>query len=139
MNVLTRSALVLLAVAGLAACDDGSTVQTNADAPTSSPAAGACLEGSTDCDDTPTTDAGDDGAIDEAAVIEEGRALLGMAEDELDPSVRIARAGDEQFALTEDYRIGRMTVELDPDSAGTLRVTKVVIELTDGPLTLPES
>lgn len=34
--------------------------------------------------------------------------------------------------------IGRMTVELDPDIGGTLRVTKVVIELTDGPVTLPE-
>lgn len=140
MKTLIRAAVVVLAVAGLAACgDDDETVNSNADAP-SDDAAGACLEGSTDCDDTPSTSAGsDDEAIDEHAAIEEAKALVGVAEDELDGDVRIARRGDEQFALTEDYRIGRMTVELDPDDQGTMRVTKVVVELTDGPMTFPES
>jgi hypothetical protein len=138
MNTMIRSALVLLAVAGLVACgDDDDTVSSRADAPP--PAASACLEGSTECDDDPTSTADDsDDAIDEGAAIEEARGLLGLAEDELDASVRIARAGDEQYALTADYVIGRMTVELDPDEDDTMRVTSVVIELTDGPLTVTE-
>ena len=141
MKPLLRAALVLLAVAALAACgDDDATVNSNADAPANDPAAGACREGSTDCDDTPTTPADDDsGAVDEHAAIEEAKALVGVAEDELDPSVRVSRRGDEQYAVTEDYRIGRMTVELDPDDQGTMRVTKVVLELTEGPMTFPES
>ena len=81
----------------------------------------------------------DDDAIDEHAVIEEARALIGVAEDELDPEVRISRRGDEQLMLTEDYVIGRMTAELDADDAGVYRVVKVVVELTDGPVTFPES
>ena len=141
MKTLIRAALVLLAVAALTACgDDDETVNSNADAPASDDAAGACLEGSTDCDDTPSTSAGDDDdAIDEHAAIEEAKALIGMAEDELDPGVRVSRRGDEQYAVTEDYVIGRMTVELDPDDDGTMRVTKVVLELTEGPMTFPES
>ena len=140
MKTLIRAALVLLAVAALAACgDDDETVNSNADAPASDDAAGACLEGSTDCDDIPSTSGDDDDAIDEHAAIEEAKALIGMAEDELDPGVRVSRRGDEQYAVTEDYVIGRMTVELDPDDDGTMRVTKVVLELTEGPMTFPES
>ena len=140
MKTLIRAAVVLLAVAALAACgdDDDETVSSNADAPSDS-AAGACLEGSEDCDDTPSTSEGDDDAVDEHALIEEAKALVGMAEDELDRDVRISRRGDEQFLLTEDYVIGRMTVELDPDDTGTMRVTTVVLELTEGPVTFPES
>ena len=142
MKTLIRSLLVVLAVAGFAACgDDDQTVSSADDAPAagSDDVASMCIEGSTDCDDTPTaTDGGDPDAVDEGAIIEEGRALLGVAQDQLSDDVRIARAGDVQFALTEDYVIGRMTVELDPDEDGTMRVVTVVIELTDGPLTLPE-
>lgn len=143
MKTFTRAALALLAAASLVACgDDDDTVNSNADAPAGSTddVASACMEGAEDCDDTPDATAGDDDeSIDEHAVIEEAKALVGQPEDELDPEVRIARRGDEQFALTEDYVIGRMTAELDPDDAGVYRVVKVVVELTEGPMTFPES
>ena len=139
MKTMIRAAVVLLTVIALAACgDDDETVNSNADAP-SDGAAGACLEGSEDCDDTPSTSDGDDDAVDEHALIEEAKALVGTAEDDVADDVRIGRRGDESFALTDDYVIGRMTVELDPDDSDTMRVTKVVLELTEGPMTFPES
>ena len=142
MKTFTRAALALLAAASLVACgDDDDTVTSNADTPAGSTGdvASACMEGAEDCDDTPDATASDDDAIDEHAVIEKAKALVGTPEDELDADVRIARRGEETFALTEDYVIGRMTVELDPDDAGVYRVVKVVVELTEGPMTFPES
>ncbi len=96
-------------------------------------------------DDDGTDDApDDDGAVDDPdgfgddfdvdAAIEDARAVLGMHEEDLPDDVRIARRGDETFALTEDYVLGRRTVELDDDGDG-YRVTSVVVELPDGPQT----
>jgi len=65
---------------------------------------------------------------------EEARGLLGMHEEDLPDGVRISRRGDEEFALTEDYVIGRRTVQLDDDGSG-FRVMSVTIELPDGPET----
>ena len=48
--------------------------------------------------------------------------------------MRVSRRGNESFAMTEDYRIGRFTVELDDQGSGFV-VTKVVLELTEGPQT----
>ena len=99
------------------------------DAPDSSGAAGGtCLEGSTEpCNDTGAPANNDEGAA---------RSLLGVAKEDLGSDVRIARIDDEQFALTEDYRIGRITVELDTDADGVARVTVVTIEAEDGPVTV---
>jgi hypothetical protein len=118
----------------------------------------ACGDGATDPGDTgdpdePVTSApddgddtadGDDGTGDEPdgfgddldvdTAIQDARAVLGMAEEDLPDDVRIARRGDETFALTEDYVLGRRTVELDDDGDGH-RVTSVVVELPDGPQT----
>ena len=135
---LTIATLALVLFAGLAACgdDDDTAVGAGNDDPTS-PAAGACLEGSTDCDDDPSqSDGGDE--FDSEAATERARSLIGVAEADLDADVRIARAGDEHFMLTEDYVLGRITVELDPDDEGTMRVTSAVVELPDGPLTVTE-
>jgi hypothetical protein len=77
-------------------------------------------------------DDGDDFPTDEAR--EDARGLLGMFEDDLPDDVRIARRGAEQFALTEDYVLGRRTVELDDDGSG-YRVMVVTVELPDGPET----
>jgi hypothetical protein len=65
---------------------------------------------------------------------EEARGLLGMHEEALPEGVRIGRRGDEDFALTEDYVLGRSTVQLDDDGSG-FRVTSVTVELPDGPET----
>ena len=65
---------------------------------------------------------------------EEARGLLGMYEEDLPDEVRIGRRGEEHYALTEDYVLGRSTVHLDDDGSG-LRVTSVTVELPDGPET----
>ena len=58
--------------------------------------------------------------------------LLGLNERDLPADVRIARIGNEQFALTEDYVLGRLTVDLDDLDDGGYRVTSVTVELPDG-------
>jgi hypothetical protein len=133
---LLTAAIAALAVAALAlaACgDDGVTDDVpDPDEPVSS-----------DLDD-PVDDGVDDGTVDDPddfgadfdtdTAREEARAVLGMAEEDLPEDVRIARRGDESFMLTEDYVLGRRTVELDDDGDG-FRVTSVVVELPDGPET----
>ncbi len=61
-------------------------------------------------------------------------ALLGVAEDALEPApnLRIARRGDERFALTMDLRPGRRNVELDEQPGGGYAVTRVIVETPDG-------
>ena len=58
MKTFARLLVVALAVVGFAACgDDDQTVSSADDAPAASgsdDAASMCIEGSTDCDDTPT-------------------------------------------------------------------------------------
>ena len=99
-------------------------------------AAGTCLEGTPDCNDTPDTDMGGGGdAMNDDQLRKTARDLLGLPENEVPDDVRIGRRGDEQFALTEDYRPGRMTVELDENDKGVLRVTVVTVELVEGPET----
>lgn len=133
---------------GSAECDDvpGDAVDAPApppgdaspDEPVSSPAAGACLEGSTECNDTPgdVGPPGDPGdGVDVEAEREEARGLLGVAEPDLAETVRVARRGADTFPLTEDYVIGRDTVELDDDGSGVFVVTSVTVELPEGPET----
>lgn len=142
---MIRNALPALAAIGalaLTAC--GGTTSAVADGPdgdVAPPAAGACLEGHPDCVDTVVApdgevppDPADD--FDSDTALAEGEALLGDAEDELPTHVRTARRGEEMFALTEDYVLGRLTVELDDDGTGTYRVSSVVVELPEGPETL---
>ena len=120
----------LLALA-LTACDP-STVDTALD-DTADPAGASCPVGTPDCvDAAPPADGGDPDAIDEGAILREAEALLGTARADLPADVRIGRIGDEHLPLTEDYVVGRMTVELD--AAET--VVAVIVELTEGPHTL---
>jgi len=65
---------------------------------------------------------------------EQARGLLGMHEEDLPQDVRIGRRGNEDYALTEDYVLGRRTVHLADDGSG-FRVTSVTVELPDGPET----
>ncbi len=152
---------VLLAVIGLAACGDDDVETSAGDVPTDTDtddeaplgggggAAGTCLEGTPDCQDTPMDPdapvSGPGGEVpppgpsDEAfpseAARDQARALLGSPESELAPDVRVARRGEETFALTEDYVLGRITVELDDDGSGTHVVTSATVELPEGPET----
>ena len=66
---------------------------------------------------------------------DDAHGLLGIAEADLPDDVRISRKGADQFAVTEDYVLGRRTVELDDDGDG-FRVTSVTLELPGGPETL---
>ena len=80
----------------------------------------------------------DDTAGDDAWVLtarDDAHALLGAPEGELGAEVRISRRGAETMMLTEDYVLGRMTVELD-DAGDGYRVTSVTVELPDGPETV---
>lgn len=109
-------------------------------------ASGACLEGTPDCVDADL--GGGDGAepdlddsFDADVAVENARSLLGEPEDEvleLWQNTRLGRHGDEQMMLTEDYVLGRMTIETEDDGTGTYRVVEVTVELPDGPVSVTE-
>lgn len=121
--LLASLTLVLGAVAG--ACGDDDDVPTATEGPERPDDDGGTI-------DSPGM--GDEDFPAEAAR-ERARDTLGVAEDELDPDVRIGRRGEEQYMLTEDYVLGRITVELDDDGSGTFVVTQALVELPDGPET----
>lgn len=51
-------------------------------------------------------------------------------------TIRTGRVDDEQYMLTEDYQLDRMTLEYDtPEDGGEPVVTSVTIELDGGPQT----
>lgn len=114
-----------------AACAGANAATSAPDEPVSAPALD-CAPDVTDCDDTHLVP--DD--LDVDAARDRSRALLGLAEDELPADVRIGRIDDEEWMLTEDYVLGRATVELDTGADGVARVTSVRVELVDGPETL---
>lgn len=121
------------AVAGDAAAGDGG--RTTAPA-TGSPALGMCAAEAPDCVDVVIDPEGEiPQSFDVDAEIEQAQALLGLAEDELPAGVRVGRRGAEHMALTDDYVLGRDTVELDADAGGAFRVVAVTVELPEGPQT----
>ena len=65
----------------------------------------------------------------------DAKFYLGKPKSEVPELIRIARIDDKQFALTEDYQIGRITVELDDRGKGGPVVTTSTVELPDGPET----
>ena len=131
--------------------DDPTETDTTDEAPLGAGggAAGTCLEGTTDCQDTPMdpdqpvsgpggdviSPADGDAAFPSDAARDEARELLGDPESELGSDVRVARRGEETFALTEDYVLGRITVELEHVDEGTYIVQSATVELPDGPET----
>jgi hypothetical protein len=136
--VLAVVTMVGLAACGTAAQDVGSAVSEPVD-DGGDAVAGACLEGEPDCIDTPQLAEGEPVEIDETGIAQfrrDAQHYLGATQDELSEHVRIGRIGDEHMALTEDYQIGRITVELDDiDGDGTPVVTSATVELPDGPET----
>lgn len=134
-------ALLLAGTLALAACGGGADAATR---PPDAPAvAGMCAEDTPDCVDVvvdPDGDCGPHGCgtedeVDVDRERREARDLLGEAESELPAEVRVARRGDETYALTEDYVVGRDTVELEADADGTFWVVLVTVELPEGPET----
>jgi hypothetical protein len=104
----------------------GLTVLLTACDPTDAPmhpAAGAtCIVGATDCNDM---------SFGHRATEDDAAGLVGLTEAELPSDVRIARIDDETFPLTEDYRVGRLTVEITDG-----HVVQVTLEAEDGPVTV---
>lgn len=86
-----------------------------------------CLPDAVDCNDTPTFDPV---ALDAAR--NQAHGLLGVAEADVPADVRIDRRGEEYFPRTEDYVIGRLTVELDDTDGSGYRVVLVALETPDG-------
>lgn len=97
---------------------------------------GMCAPGVTDCVDMVVEDGGDAAGtrLTDDELRAEAKSLLGTPEDQLPDDVRVGRRGGEQLMLTEDYVIGRFTVELD-DRDGTWVVTVVTVEMEGGPET----
>jgi ABC-type amino acid transport substrate-binding protein len=129
MKQLSTAAAALAAAALLAACG-AATADTADGNDTAGGAAGACLAGSEDCNDIGAP--ADQFPVDQAR--SDAKDLLGAAEAVLTDDIRVSRRGEETFMLTEDYMLGRMTVELDEHDGGFV-VTSVTLELPDGPET----
>ncbi|HVM18972.1 MAG TPA: hypothetical protein VM307_03325 [Egibacteraceae bacterium] len=138
--------LMVLAVLliGAAACgpQDAAAGGASADAPVADdadPAAGICAADQPDCVDTPQLNDDEPVAVDQTGIKQfrrDARFYLGRPQTELSEFVRIGRIDDEHMMLTEDYRIGRITVELDTlDGADAPVVTSATVELPDGPET----
>ena len=142
---MNRTGLVLAAAAlamGLTACATPNTDSTAVSAPADDgedAIAGMCPQDQPDCVDTPQLLSDEPVAIDETGIEQfrkDAKYYLGRPQDELTELIRIARIDDEQFALTEDYVVGRITVELDDvNGDGTPIVTSSTVELPDGPKT----
>ena len=134
---------VLLATVMLVACGEAVS-DTPAGAPSDAaadpgPAAGMCLAGATECVDTPQLNGDEPVEIDETGVEQlrkDAQFYLGRPRSELTELIRVARIDDNQRAVTEDYQVGRITVELDtPETGGEPIVTSATVELPDGPET----
>ena len=138
-------AAAMIITLGLAACGPQSAGDTPVAAPaggdgaTGGGAAGTCVEGASDCVDTPQLASDQPVQIDETGIKQfrrDAKFYLGKGRDELNETIRIARIDAEQFMLTEDYRVGRITVELDTVEVGAQPiVTAATVELPDGPVT----
>lgn len=138
---MTRIALLVAACAlALTACGTPDEAVSSPDAG-ADPAAGACAMDDPDCVDTPQDTDGEPVEIGEEGteqLREDAQFYMGVQEEELPDidTVRIGRRGDEHMMLTEDYRVGRMTVDLDDvQGDGTFVVTEVTVELPEGPET----
>ena len=116
MTARPRIALLGLTVLLVSACGGDATTTTTPMPPTSESLVPAPTLGPDDLD----------------LMQQEAHGLLGMNEDDLPEEVRIARRGEEAFALTEDHVIGRRTVELDDTDGSGFRVTIVHLEVPSG-------
>ena len=132
------AAVIAAAVLTLTGCGGGDEATPPDSAAGVAPVAGMCAPEAPDCVDTVVApDEGGQPAGDEfdgEHARSEAEALLGTPEADLSDEVRISRRGEESFMLTEDYVLGRMTVELD-EIDEVFVVTAVTVELPEGPVT----
>lgn len=139
MRSLPRFATALALAAVLAACGGGTDGDpatdggTTSDTPTSSDSA--------DDTSTPADDVEPTGEVTQAEAEAVGTAYLGLTEEEAQSQAevdgrqfRVGERDGEQFALTEDYVLGRVTATITDGV-----VTEVVVEATDGPVTVAAS
>jgi hypothetical protein len=132
MSMLGIALLMTLVLAACATATGTSSASDDGGAP-----AGMCPQDQPDCIDTPQLVDDEPVAIDEDGVEQlrrDARFYLGRLQDELNELVRVGRIGDEHMALTDDYVVGRITVELDDVDGGAI-VTSATVELPDGPET----
>lgn len=129
-----------------AAADDGGADEPVTSGSDDGAAGGTCLEGTPDCVDADLGGDGTDeptldGGVDDETALRDASSLLGEPEEQAlarFDDVRVGRHGDETYALTEDYVIGRKTISTEDDGSGTYRVVEVVVETNDGPQTVTE-
>lgn len=139
---LLIAGMAVLAAMGLAACGTANGAVPAESDPVGSgadSAAAMCSQDEPDCIDTPQLADDEPVAIDETGIEQlrrDARFYLGAKKDELNELVRIGRIDDEHMALTDDYQVGRITVELDDlRGDGMPVVTSATVELPDGPET----
>jgi hypothetical protein len=131
-SMVGATLILTLVLAACATATDASGPSDDAD-----PAAGMCPQDQPDCIDTPQLADDEPVTIGEEGVEQlrrDARFYLGLPQDDLNELVRIGRIGDEHMALTDDYVVGRITVELD-EVDGRAIVTSSTVELPDGPET----
>lgn len=136
---LVIAAAMMLTLVVACGPQPGAGTAASASSGNSGDAAGMCPQGEPDCVDTPQLLSDEPVEIDQTGIQQfrrDARFYLGRPQHELNERIRIARIDDEQFMLTEDYRVGRITVELDDlNGDGTPIVTSATVELPDGPET----
>ncbi len=119
MNRSILGATIALLLFGAAACGDAAGLDPATPPATPEPTAEPGF--------------GDDFPSEEAR--QRAQGLLGVNEADVPGDVRIGRRGSEQMVLTQDYRLGRVTVELDDTDGSGYRVVLATVELPDGPET----
>lgn len=144
MRTFPRALLAAALATTLAACgfgvDAGS--ETGGDEPTDSSAPADDGDTTDDSSDETSMPADEDaeptGEVTEAEAEAVGNAYLGLTEEEAAAQAevdgrpfRVGERDGEQFALTEDYVIGRATATITDGV-----VTAVTVEATDGPVTV---
>lgn len=130
-NRLAFTAVMAATAIFVAACSGAVAAPNTDDQPVDSPggSTGMCAPGVVDCVDVVI-------APSHETLVAAATDLIGRAEADLPADVRIGRRGTEHFALTEDYVVGRLTVSLEVDGDGVMRVVEVVAEGADGPITV---
>lgn len=132
--------LTALAVAtALAGCGGGSDADPAAggDTPADSP---ADTPTSSDDTSTPADDVEPTGEVTQAEAEAVGTAYVGLTEEEAlaqaevdEREFRVGERDGEQFALIENYVLGRVTATVTDGV-----VTEVTVEASDGPVTVSE-